>query len=205
MRESAKAMEQALSRAQAKTYLEDFRRAHAPAAIQYADRDWPYIRAGNGSGQPVVLLHGGGLDAEMWAYQIRELAKTRRVIAPSFDLVPEPFRLRSEVIREILDREGIGEAVLCGHSYGGILAQFFASRFPGRMAGLVLANTFLPAQSFVRRVRRKNLIKHLPAFVIKAGLRRRLADVPGSSWNAYRRAYLEGLYGRVDHRQLILF
>ncbi|MCL6613320.1 MAG: alpha/beta hydrolase [Firmicutes bacterium] len=207
MKKSSGETSQVLDHNQAQAYFADFWRTHPYTTIWYKDRDWCYLRGEKDTGKSIIFLHGGGFDAGMWAYQLNELGKEHRVIAPSFDLVPDLFRLRSEVIREIMDREGIREAVFCGHSYGGILAQFFASYFPERVSGLVLTNTFLPTQGFVRHVRRKklNVIKYLPACVIRAALRKRLADVPGSAWNAYRREYLQGLYSRADHKQLVLF
>lgn len=41
----------------------------------------------------------------------------------------------------ILDSAGVGQAILLGHSLGGMIAQAFAPRHPRRVAGLVLTST----------------------------------------------------------------
>lgn len=112
----------------------------------------PAVRE-NGTGTPLVLLHAFPLSARMWDTQ-RELipgpaGDEARVItpdqrgfgaaelggeAPSFDLVADD-------IARLLDAEGIERAVIGGLSMGGYVAMAFARRHPGRIAGLLLADT----------------------------------------------------------------
>lgn len=100
---------------------------------------------------PIVLLHGAGCNLEDMHVALGErLAARRRVV-----LVDRPGQGWSEgaegaepqgsspaqqarVLRQLLDRLGIGRAVLVGHSWGGTLALTFALDHPDRVAGLVL-------------------------------------------------------------------
>lgn len=50
--------------------------------------------------------------------------------------IAAPMR-QAEAIRQLLDRIGVGRAVIVGHSWGGAVAAAFGIRFPETVAGLV--------------------------------------------------------------------
>lgn len=109
-----------------------------------------FHRAGS-SGPAVVLLHGGGLANGMvsWRTTIPVLAEDHRVFVPDLPKQGEstPWHGRAnqrnleEVLRWLLDAWEIKQAVLIGHSVGGSVATGFALRHPGRVHGLVLADS----------------------------------------------------------------
>lgn len=109
-----------------------------------------FHRAGS-SGPAVVLLHGGGLANGMvsWRTTIPVLAEDHRVFVPDLPKQGEstPWHGRAnqrnleEVLRWLLDTWEIKQAVLIGHSVGGSVATGFALRHPGRVHGLVLADS----------------------------------------------------------------
>lgn len=97
---------------------------------------------------PLVLIHGFPLDKEMWQPQAAALGDVARVIAvdlPGFGgSAPAPFTIDSaaDAVAARLDAEGVtGRAVVGGLSMGGYVAMAFARRHPGRLAGLILADT----------------------------------------------------------------
>ncbi|MBU8542932.1 MULTISPECIES: alpha/beta fold hydrolase [Roseomonadaceae] len=51
------------------------------------------------------------------------------------------FPALAEALRDALDARGLDRVTLVGHSMGGMLAQEFVARFPGRVAKLVLYGT----------------------------------------------------------------
>lgn len=101
--------------------------------------------AGPAGGRPVVLLHGGGGNRQMWTRTIGNLADRYRVIAPDLpghgELRPQRFDLRgsTDLVAAIIDREAGGRAVVVGLSLGGYVAIALAARSPERLSGLVLS------------------------------------------------------------------
>lgn len=104
-----------------------------------------------GSGAPVVMLHGSGAGVTGWANwrgQIPALSPKFRVIAP--DLIgfgyterPEGFSYRFmeswvEQVLALLDALKIDKAHLVGNSFGGSLSLALAVRSPERVARIVL-------------------------------------------------------------------
>ncbi|MGX1882258.1 alpha/beta fold hydrolase [Streptomyces sp. NPDC055287] len=108
-----------------------------------------------GSGPPLVLVHGHPFDRTMWAPQIAAFSPTHRVIAPDLrgygesDVVPgtTPLSVFAADIAALLDHLGIGRAVFGGLSMGGQIVMECYRLFPGRVTGLVLADTFPAAET----------------------------------------------------------
>ena len=101
-----------------------------------------------GAGPPLVLVHGAGGSADLWAPQFHGLADVARVVAP--DLPGHgraPGRGKpsiaayAEWLGTFLGTLRAGRAVVVGHSMGGAVAQALALHAPGRLAGLVLIGT----------------------------------------------------------------
>lgn len=103
-----------------------------------------------GSGPPVVLIHGSGPGVSAWAnwrLNIAPLAQDFRVIAP--DMVGFGFTERPKDaaygkqlwlthLADFLDALGLETVDLVGNSFGGGLALAFAIRHPARVRRLVL-------------------------------------------------------------------
>ena len=111
-----------------------------------------------GKGLPLLLLHGGpGADHSDFLPHLQPLARNFRLV-----LVDQRGSGRSErltdVTRYTLDymvkdlerlraHLRLKRWVVLGHSFGGILAQAYATRHPRRVAGLILAGTASSARS----------------------------------------------------------
>ncbi|OEJ40008.1 hydrolase [Streptomyces agglomeratus] len=108
-----------------------------------------------GSGPPLVLVHGHPFDRTMWAPQVDAFTPTHRVIAPDLrgygesDVVPgiTPLSSFADDIAALLDHLGIERAVLGGLSMGGQIVMECYRLFPHRITGLVLADTFPAAET----------------------------------------------------------
>ncbi|MGH9082541.1 MAG: alpha/beta fold hydrolase [Acidimicrobiales bacterium] len=106
-----------------------------------------------GVGPPVVLVPGISLTLATWAPQLRQLSGRRRVIAVSLRGHGQSVagdggygleRMADDLL-ELLGALDLDDAVLCGHSMGGMVSQLLAVRHPAEMrhhvARLVLAAT----------------------------------------------------------------
>ena len=107
-----------------------------------------------GSGPPVMLLHGSGPGVSAWAnwrLLLPVLAQGRRVVAPDLlgfgytDRPADPannahYRMEAWVQQavDLLDSLGIAQTDLVGNSFGGALALALAIAHPQRVRRLVL-------------------------------------------------------------------
>jgi 3-oxoadipate enol-lactonase len=111
--------------------------------------DFHHLEYGDRDALPVVFLHAFPYHGGMWDGQRAILADRVRFI--SFDvrglgrssLSRSAFMLEHLVddLFALLDRLSIESAMLCGLSMGGYIALRAAQREPGRIRGLVLADT----------------------------------------------------------------
>lgn len=121
-----------------------------------------------GSGPPILLLHGN----PDWSFLYRKivvgLRDDYRCIAPDypgFGLSVNPVPRYSytpgehaSVISELVDHLGLDQMVVVGQDWGGHIGLDVASRAPDRVRGLVMGNsTFWPAEDLMPMVFSKAL------------------------------------------------
>jgi len=102
-----------------------------------------------GSGPPVVLLHGYPFNRSMWREQVEALQGSNRVITPDLrglgetEATPEPATMNemAQDVAALLDELKIDRVTLGGLSMGGYVALAFVRRFPLRVRALILADT----------------------------------------------------------------
>jgi haloalkane dehalogenase len=103
-----------------------------------------------GSGPPVVMLHGN----PSWSYLYRNVVTALR--AEYRCIVPDhlgcglsdkpqdwPYRLENHInnVTRLLDHLRVERCVLMAHDWGGAIGMGWAGRCPERVAGLVILNT----------------------------------------------------------------
>lgn len=114
-----------------------------------------------GEGEPVVLLHGFGASTWAWRKVLPGLAKEFEVIAidlNGFGYTQRP-RGRESYTREgqaqlvlgVMDALGIEKAHFVGHSYGGAITLWTASRHRDRVRSMVLVDSAAPTYPEDRR------------------------------------------------------
>lgn len=104
-----------------------------------------------GEGDPLILIHGGGVWLYSFRHNIRDLSCFFRVYAldmpghgytvPLKDTVSYGLETAAESLLEFMDMKGIERASLLGHSWGGGWALRFASRYPKRVERLILIDS----------------------------------------------------------------
>lgn len=105
-----------------------------------------YLRAG--AGPAVVLIHGVGMHAQIWAPQIAALAQHHDVIALDMlghgqsMLPPDPPALAdyADAVVELLDTLDIPQAAVIGHSMGALVALQTGLAHADRVERLVAMN-----------------------------------------------------------------
>lgn len=116
-----------------------------------------------GTGVPVVLIPGIQGRWEWMRDTVLALAGHCRVI--TFSYADEPsaqagpfdpaagFDAYVAQVGDVLDQLGLERVVVCGLSYGGLVAAAFAARYPDRVSALVLASPVPPSWAPDERVR----------------------------------------------------
>jgi pimeloyl-ACP methyl ester carboxylesterase len=91
-----------------------------------------------GNGKPVVLLHGFGEDGNVWKHQVSFLQNDFRILVPDLpgsgnsDIIDDmSMEGMAEIIKQLLDVEGLSKVSLIGHSMGGYITLAFAEKYPG--------------------------------------------------------------------------
>lgn len=106
-----------------------------------------WLSSGHG-GTPLVMLHGMGSTAGIWLPQLEHFGRMRLSVAwtmPGYGNSPAPTTLSwqglADALRDLLDTLNVERAHILGHSIGGMIAQEFYHRHPGRTQSLILSAT----------------------------------------------------------------
>ncbi|MEA2562789.1 MAG: hypothetical protein QOH06_4293 [Acidobacteriota bacterium] len=147
-----------------------------------------------GQGEPVILLHGFGASTYAWRNVMPALAAAFHVIAidlNGFGYTQRPRAFESYtregqagLVLRVMDALGLDSANLMGHSYGGGLSLFIASRHPERVRSLVLVDSSAPTYANDRRNRAASVKPLLGLYLRSVVLRP----------NTVRRALLHSFY-----------
>lgn len=99
-----------------------------------------------GTGEPLILIHGVGLDHTMWERQVEELSADFRVIV--YDMVghggsehpPAPYVLSQyvEQLAGLMNCLNIEKSNIVGFSMGGMVAQAFALKHKEKLRTLTI-------------------------------------------------------------------
>ncbi len=102
-----------------------------------------------------VLVHGAWHGGWCWSRVARALRRAgHEVHTPTLTGVGDRVHLMSravdlethiEDIVRLFEAEELSDAVLCGHSYGGMVISGVADRIPDRLRSLVYLDAFVPA------------------------------------------------------------
>ena len=103
-----------------------------------------------GDGPPVLLLHGPGEFAALWARVIPDLIGTHRVVAPDLPGhgatgLPDGPLDHDRVLMwlgELIERTCASPPAVVGHLLGGAIAARFACERPEQLSRLVLVDSF---------------------------------------------------------------
>jgi pimeloyl-ACP methyl ester carboxylesterase len=105
-----------------------------------------------GKGEPVLLLHGYAQTSHMWRPLMRELAKTRLVIAPDLRGFGDSEKAASGYDKKTMAQDvhalaqhlGIKKASVAGHDIGLMVAYAYAAQYPSEVDRIALLDAFIP-------------------------------------------------------------
>lgn len=178
--------------------LPDF--PYAPNYVSVRD-DLRMHYVDEGSGAPILCLHG----APTWGYLYRDLiarlADAHRVVVPDFigfgrsdklTTVDEySFDLHYETLVAFIESLDLKDVTLVVHDWGGLLGLAYAARQPERIARLVILNTFLPTgeeEKSTGFLAWRRFVERTPDLPVGRVVRRGLAN-PDRLSNAEEAAY----------------
>ncbi len=137
----------------------------------------------HGSGPPVVLIHGFGLNRAMWQWQRPALTPQFSVL--TYDLLGHgesappagtpDLAMFSRQLFGLMDRCGIERAAVVGFSLGGMIARRVALDRPDRLSALAILNSphdRSPAEREAVRARVRQTEAHGPAANVEPALER---------------------------------
>jgi len=160
-----------------------------------------HVDDGGSGGVPVVLHHGLGADLEVWREQIAHLRRSRRTLA--FDMRghgASPRAAEYSVAAAVEDLSDVTEGLppfwLVGHSFGGAVITGFASRFPGRLHGLIYVDAVGDASNPPVEVR--EYFRVADAGMTPERLQQAYADMLGPLARPRTRQHVLGAAARMD-------
>lgn len=129
-----------------------------------------------GTGHPVVLVHGHGLDSRLWMEQAPALSRSYTVVR--YDLRGHGRSQASSTgysrphytgeLHRLILHLGFSRPSLVGHSLGGSVALEYALAHPDRLAALVLTNTGLEGFSYGKKM--SNVVAKQKALLQREGM-----------------------------------
>jgi len=156
----------------------EVRRAQPSERFVEVDGRQVYVEQ-QGAGEVVVLLHGFGESSYSWRKVMPELARSFRVVAPDLNGFgwterprdPQSYTREGQerLVLGVLRALGVTRAQFVGHSYGGSLTLFVASRHPDLVRTMVLIDSAAPTYSDDRRSRLAS-IRPLDSLLLRLAL-----------------------------------
>jgi pimeloyl-ACP methyl ester carboxylesterase len=134
--------------------------------MQIVTKDFAMSYREEGSGRPLLFIHGFPFSKAIWEAQFAGLEGAGRLLAPDLrghgesEATPGPYSMDmlADDCLTLLDSLGVDRpAVVCGLSMGGYVALAFYRRHRARLAGLVLAATRAAADSAEGKANREKL------------------------------------------------
>jgi pimeloyl-ACP methyl ester carboxylesterase len=126
-----------------------------------------------GSGLPVMLVHGFAEDGAVWEMVAARLTGGCRMLIPDLPgcgqsaLPAQELSMETlaDTLKNLLDREGIDRCVLIGHSMGGYISLAFVEQYPER----VLAFGFFHSTAYADTAEKKANRRKSIAFIREHG------------------------------------
>ena len=189
--------------------LPDF--PYAPNYVTVGDDDLRMHYVDEGSGAPILCLHGAPTWAYLYRHMIPPLSEEHRVVVPDFigfgrsdkwtAIEDYSFELHYHALRDFIAELDLTEITLVVQDWGGLLGLAYAVRHSERIARLVILNTFLPTGEEEKSpafLRWRRFVENVPDLPIGRVIRQGLSD--SSSLSAAEEAAYEAPFPTPDSK-----
>jgi maspardin len=181
--------------------LKNFRNSYPKKTIQIGQINWTFFDINESKFEKTILfLHGTTGSSEIFWLQLKTLKKQFRVISIDIPPIPDVFKI-SEDLHSLVSKLNVHSLILVGTSYGGYLAQAFASMYASMVSTIVLSNTFVTTDIYNQKYRL--LLKYqriIPTFILKYIMKKSLNTI---SHEPTRNYLLDQLGNSLDKKTLI--
>lgn len=132
------------------TTYADWTAAQDSTTVTVDDHDIEMAYRDEGTGDPVIFLHGIPTNSYLFRGQLDEVAAERRVIAPDMvgygnstmdDGFDRSIRAQELAVRDLVEKLGLDMIDFVGHDLGGGVGLRYAARTPEEIDKLVLSNS----------------------------------------------------------------
>ncbi|MEF8801561.1 MAG: alpha/beta fold hydrolase [Halolamina sp.] len=132
------------------TTYEDWTAAQERTTVSVDDHELEMAYRDEGSGDPVLFVHGIPTNSYLFHAQLDAVAEHRRVIAPDmvgygnssiYDGFDRSIRAQEHAVRDLVDALDLGTIDFVGHDLGGGVGLRYAARTPNAIDKLVLSNS----------------------------------------------------------------
>lgn len=159
-----------------------------------------------GTGLPVLLLHGFAEDGTVWEEIVPALRTDCRLLIPDLPgsgrsgLLPgEPsIDALADEIKEFIDLLGIDTCVLIGHSMGGYVSLAFAERYPDRLQAFGFFHSTAYADSDEKRTARRKSIEFIRQHGAAPFIRQSTPNLFAAGTREQRPELVEGVIRRYS-------
>jgi pimeloyl-ACP methyl ester carboxylesterase len=129
---------------------EEWTQAQNSATVTVDDHDIEMAYRDEGSGDPIVFLHGIPTNSYLFRNQVAEVASEHRAITPDMvgygnsemtDGFDRSIRAQEMAVRDLVDGLGLDTVTFVGHDLGGGVGLRYAARNPEAIDRLILSNS----------------------------------------------------------------
>jgi len=183
--------------------LKEYRATHHVHHVLCEGVPWTYTVSGQGE-KPVLWLVGALRVGDAAFRSIPLLEDQFKLIIPDYSPVMTMAEL-ADGLSAILTAESIGATSLLAGSFGGMLAQVFAHRYPDRVSKLILSTTTPPDPSAaVRYQEQYAMVNGLDESIVREGAKLQMfntmqhSPVEAPFWQAYLNELMTVRMGKAD-------
>ncbi|MBQ5316838.1 MAG: alpha/beta hydrolase [Oscillospiraceae bacterium] len=143
--------------------LESFLKKYQYQEMKIGSAVIRYVTAGDEGRPCVVFLNGGMNCSEMWFKYVEKMSASYRTVIFDYPIELKTCEETADAVSLFLKKLNINKAFFAGASFGGLMAQIFAKKYPETVSGLGLFSTARLDERTIRNSKKKFLI--LPLFI----------------------------------------